>query len=388
MLLAVACGGGGPADDGRTDAVTTSTTGATSTTSTTSTEAPSTTTSTTATTAVTTTTVASCTVGLSARQLAALTLWPAAYADGWDLTRSLVADHGVGGVLLMQMDGFDADGLRREIDALDDASALGLLVATDEEGGPVQRLRSLGSLPSENELSSTSGVAAVERQIAEHGRLLAAVGVDVVLGPVVDVLPLDGSPPLQASRFFAGDAADVAAYGRAYVDGWASAGLVPTLKHFPGHGSASGDTHDVAGVTPPLSVLWSRDLVPYESLVGPGVAVMIGHLIVPDLTDGLPASRSAAAVDLLRGPLGHGDGLVVADALDMAAVGLDVPDAAVASLAAGVDVLLFTDPSRTGEVIDRIVAAVASGELDDQRLREAATRVLRLLPSTPCRGEP
>lgn len=316
---------------------------------------------------------------LGVRRLAALTTWPAAYADGWELTGALVGGLGIGGVLLMQMGDLSAAALRERLDALDATSDLGVLVAADEEGGQVQRLRGLGVLPSQQDVSSTRTPGEAQDLVEGHGRVIAAAGVDVVLGPVVDVLPGSGPPPLQRSRFFAGGPDEVTGFGRAYAEGWSRAGLVPVLKHFPGHGSASADTHDALALTPSLDDLVERDLVPFRELAATGAGVMLGHLVVPGLTGDEPASRSPSAVRYVRETLGFGDALVVSDALEMAAVGMPIPDAAVAALAAGVDVVLFTDPSVTAEVIERVVVSVAAGELDPDRLRDAAGRVLAMI---------
>ena len=166
-----------------------------------------------------------------------------------------------------------------------------------------------------------------------------------------------------------------------YVDGWKSAGLVPVLKHFPGHGAASGDTHLVAGVTPSLEQLENRDLIPYRELAGRGAAVMMGHLTVPGLTGDEPASRNPAAVAYLRETLGFANGLLISDALEMSAVGLTVPDAAVEAVAAGIDVVLFTDTAQTAAVVDAIAQAVLDDVLTESRVTESAGRVAAMLES-------
>jgi len=273
----------------------------------------------------------------------------------------------------------DEATLTARIDELDALSQLGLLVATDEEGGDVQRLVDIEPFPSQQDVSTTRSPADAEAMVADHGRLVSRIGVDVVLGPVVDVLPADGSPPLQTSRFFAGDADAVAAFGAAYVRGWQSAGLTPVLKHFPGHGSASADTHDAAAVTPPLDVLAGKDFVPYAALAGSQPAVMVGHLAVPGLTDGVAATLSPAAIGYLRGTLGYADALLISDSLDMAAAGPSIPAAAVASIGAGVDVAIFTSTSQVGAVIDALRSAVDRGQITVSRIDDAAGRVLRLL---------
>jgi len=312
------------------------------------------------------------------RRLIALLVWPSVYANDWDTARRVVGDLGVGGVLLMRPRSGE-DELRRRIAQLDASSALGVVVATDEEGGDVQRLVDIEPFPSQREVSSVASPEQARQLVADHAAMVDRVGVDVVLGPVVDVAPDDGRPPLQRSRFFVGGPDAVAAYGRAYAEGWMSAGLTPVLKHFPGHGAASGDTHLGAGTTPELSVLESRDLLPFRDLADTGAAVMVGHLTVPGLTGGLPATFSAEAISTLRETLGYSDAPVISDALDMAAAGTSVPDAAVASIAAGIDAVLFTSPGITGEVIDAIAGAVDEGRIARDRIDVAARRVLGLI---------
>jgi beta-N-acetylhexosaminidase len=156
------------------------------------------------------------------------------------------------------------------------------------------------------------------------------------------------------------------------------------LKHFPGHGGASGDTHIGQGRTAPIEALEQWDLRPYVALGGADVGVMVGHLTVPGLAGDVPASMSPPAIAYLRGIPGHEDALVISDALGMEAVGLDVPDAAVASIAAGVDVVLFTAPGRTEDVIGSIAAAVADGRISTERIRSAADRVLRRSQPARC----
>ena len=322
----------------------------------------------------------------SLRSRIALLVWPSVYAADWATAQQVVGDLGVGGVILMKPDSAFAADLATHLGELDSASPNGVLVATDEEGGEIQRLAALGTLPSQEALSAQP-TETITATIAAHAAVLRDAGVDVILGPVVDVRPADGSAdPLGQGRLFTGDAATVAALGATYVRAWQTAGLLPTLKHYPGHGSASTDTHDGLGLTPPLAELLAWDLVPYRELAGSGAAVMVGHLDVPGLTDGVPASRSAAAITLLRGELGWGDALVMTDALGMGGVGMSLTDAAVASLAAGVDVVLFTDTGQAGAVIDAIEAAVDDGDLDEEQLTASAVRVARELAAhgRPC----
>jgi beta-N-acetylhexosaminidase len=318
-----------------------------------------------------------CAASMPLRDRIALLVWPAVYSDDWDTALRTVAEHRVGGVVLMEPTGWGPDDVAPQLARLDAAAPRGLVVATDEEGGVVQRLSIIGPIPSQQSVSEEQDPDEARRLIAGHGERLAEVGVDMVLGPVVDVVPASGSVPLARSRFFTGDPTTVAAYAQAYVQGWVSSGLSPVIKHYPGHGAASGDTHDEAGITPGLDALEAWDLVPFRALAGTGTAVMVGHLTVPGLTDGVPATQSERAVGYLRDELGYRDALVMTDALGMQAVGLPEDEAAVRALAAGIDVVIFTATGQTAPVIDAIERAVAGGTLTDDRITLSAVRVLR-----------
>lgn len=289
-------------------------------------------------------------------------------------------DWRVGGLILMAWpEGSDVDDLA----GLIDTATIPIHLAVDEEGGSVQRLRSLGRLPSAREMAALTPEMIVE-MITEHGSRVADLGITMVMAPVIDLAPLVG-PDTMGSRTFGEDPLIVTRNAQAVIDGWQGAGITPVVKHFPGHGSASADTHDQPARTPPLDVLLERDLAPYRQL-GPGVAVMVGHLEIPDLGDGLPASLSPLAIEgLLRGELGL-DVLVITDALEMGAITsrFVLGDAAVLALGAGADIVLFTDPTSTPDIIDSIETALVDGSLPEQRLNEAVVRVLVSKGLEPC----
>ncbi len=162
------------------------------------------------------------------------------------------------------------------------------------------------------------------------------------------------------------------------------AGLLPVLKHFPGHGHASGDSHQGGVVTPPLADLEANDLVPYRTLTTQApVAVMVGHMQVPDLTGSDPASLSPAAYELLRSgdyggpPFG---GLVFTD--DLSSMGAinqryGVADAALRALQAGADVALWVTTDEVPAVLDRLEKALAAGELSMAQVDASVLRAGR-----------
>lgn len=273
------------------------------------------------------------------------------------------------------------------------AGPLPLAVSVDEEGGRVSRLKSLiGTSPSPRELAQTQTVQQVHDLAADRGKKMHDLGITVDFAPVVDVSD-EPDDAVIGNRSFSADPATVTDYAGAYAQGLRDAGLLPVLKHFPGHGHGSGDSHTGGVVTPPLDALQNNDLVPYRTLVvSPPVGVMVGHLQVPGLTGDTPASLSPEAVQLLRNGVGYKGppftGPVFSDDLSsMAAISdrYGVAEAVLRSLRAGVDVALWVTTDEVPAVLDRLQQAVASGDLPAKQVDDSLVRVATMKgPSRNC----
>ncbi len=183
-------------------------------------------------------------------------------------------------------------------------------------------------------------------------------------------------------------------YAGAYARGLRDAGVLPVLKHFPGHGSGSGDSHTGAVSTPPLDELMESDLVPYRTLTMQApVAVMVGHLEVPGLTGSTPASLSPAAYQLLRtggyGGPGFNGPVFTDDLSGMQAISdrVGVPDAVLGALQAGADTALWLSTAEVPAVLDRLEQAVAGGELSMAAVDASVARMAQVKgPHPGCAG--
>lgn len=298
----------------------------------------------------------------------------------------LVAEAGVGGIFLLGSDGavLDPDTVAAaDLGAVVDRHGVPPLVAADVEGGDVQRIGGLElAAPSELAAEDADAVRAEARRVGEE---LRALGIGVDLAPVVDVT--DGEVGGGEGRAFGDDPELVADLAGAFAAGLADAGVLPVLKHFPGHGRVDGDPHVEEVTGPELAALVETDLVPFVELIGGDsvlgdapAAVMVGHQIVPGLTDGEPASQSAAAIGYLRDDLGFA-GLVVSDELARmtAADRGSVPESVLAAVRAGADVALFVDTgdgTDVPEVLDRLEEALEAGELARPEIEASVARVL------------
>ncbi|WP_137723911.1 glycoside hydrolase family 3 N-terminal domain-containing protein [Prescottella subtropica] len=271
-------------------------------------------------------------------------------------------------------------------------SPIPLMVTIDEEGGRVSRVDQLfGTDPSAREAARTMTPEQVYEMALERGRNLRSIGVTVNFAPDVDVSSQPDDTVI-GDRSFSDDPQVVTTYADAYARGMRDSGILPVLKHFPGHGSASGDSHTGAVTTPPLEQLQTSDLVPYRNLVDTGVGVMLGHLSVPGLTtDGLPASLSPEAVALLRDGTGYGapafTGPIFTDDLSgMKAITdrFDIAEAVEQALSAGATTALWLTTDDVPRVLDRLEAAVEKGRLSQEQVDASVLTMARAKGVVSC----
>ncbi|XVS64906.1 glycoside hydrolase family 3 protein [Actinosynnema sp. CA-299493] len=300
-------------------------------------------------------------------------------APDWLLRR--VAD-GLGGVVLFGRNVVD-DAQVTALNAQLRGARADVVIGIDEEGGDVTRLDAgHGSeVPGNHALGAADDVALTREVAASIGARLAACGVSLNLAPSADlVLTLDD--PVIGVRSFGSDPVAAGAHVAAFVEGLQAVGVAACAKHFPGHGASTVDSHAALPVLPRTpEELAAVEFVPFRAAVLAGVrSIMTGHLVVPEWGTA-PATLNPVAVRVLREELGF-TGAVITDGLDMKAVGGDLAEGAVRSLAAGVDALCLggepLDDDGLRWLVDSIVAAVESGVLPQARLAEAARRTAAL----------
>ena len=289
-------------------------------------------------------------------------------------------ERGLGGITLFAYNVGDPGQLAELTGALR-AVRPELLISIDEEGGDVTRLEAEhgSSYPGNLALGTVDDVALTEAVAGAIAGELAAAGVNLNLAPVADANtnPLN---PVIGVRSFGADPELVARHVAAFVTGTQRQGVAACAKHFPGHGDTAADSHREL---PVIEGDLDTALLPFRAGIAAGTrAMMAGHLLVPALDDA-PASLSESILSgLLRAELGF-DGLIVTDALEMAAVSstYGVEEAAVRSLVAGADSLGLGHDLHE-EAVERvhaaIVDAVRTGRLAEERLAEAADRVAAL----------
>lgn len=303
-----------------------------------------------------------------------------------------------GGVVLFDRDPLDGEEgkniqspkqVRFLTRSLQRRSSVPLFVSVDSEGGRVNRLKERYgfsvSVPSARELGSgpVSNTSMIARDLAKQ---IAWSGINWNLAPVVDVDVDPASPAIGAfERSFSADASVVVEHASAFVDSFRSVGVLTTLKHFPGHGSASGDTH--LGVVDVTHTYRVRELDPYRAFVSAGYdgPIMTAHIVNRTLDpSGVPATLSSAIVTgLLREEIGF-TGIIVSDDMQMGAIvevyGLE--DAVVRAVVAGVDMIFLGnqigdyDIDSVYRVRDALVRAVHDGVISEDQIYSSVDRIL------------
>lgn len=294
---------------------------------------------------------------------------------------------------------------REQIRALTDAATAaagdsGFLVLIDQEGGRVQRLRpplgralppgaAYGQLYESDQAAGCRAAYLAARLVAED---LRALGINTNCAPVVDV-PVLGAHDVIGDRAYGTDPSRVAALGRAVAEGHMGGGVLPVIKHIPGHGRATADSHfALPVVSEARRTLSVTDFVPFK-LLADMPAAMTAHVVFSDIDAEAPASTSAKVTrDVIRGEIGFG-GLLMSDDLSMKALKGSIRSSAEAVIRAGSDVALHCNgnlaemqeaaagvPALAGAALARFQAALrvldGAREFDVAAAEEAVRGVL------------
>lgn len=304
-----------------------------------------------------------------------------AKADGvtelTDVMRDALQKYPVGGVCQFGKNIVDPEQITAFNAALQEASDVPLFISVDEEGGAVARLANKDTfdLP-RYESAAAVGAEGVDAACAMGqtiGGYLRTYGFNMDFAPDADV-NTNPDNPIIGTRAFSSDAATAAEMAAAAADGLRTGGILPTLKHFPGHGDTAEDSHTALAVTyKTLDELQACELLPFAADTGLH-AVMVGHIAAPNVTgDDTPATLSPQLVALIPDAENT---LIVTDSLAMDAItaAYTPGEAAVQALQAGCDVLLM--PNSLPEAYAAVLEAVQNGTISEERLDRSVNKIL------------
>jgi beta-N-acetylhexosaminidase len=301
--------------------------------------------------------------------------------------RRMIAEDRIGGVILYADNFGSLKTSVSLINALKKANRNNpapLLLSVDQEGGKVNRLpkNDFVAIPSAATVGKTGNPALA----AEMGRLLArelkSVGLNTDFAPVLDVNSNPDNPVI-GTRAFGSTAGAVKQFGIAAMNGIRKEGVISVVKHFPGHGDTSVDSHlDLPVVDKTPEQLAKLEWIPFREAVRQQAdAIMVAHILFPQIDSRAPASFSAKIVgEELRGQFGY-KGVVITDDMNMGAIAkhYDIAQAAVDAVKAGVDILLVAHGADTEKKVRAaLLNSVRSGTLTTQRIDESVYRILSL----------
>ncbi len=285
-----------------------------------------------------------------------------------------------GGILLFGRDfeGLTRDEVINKINALQSESTVPLFIGADEEGGTVVRVSSNPNLAPEKyespqDIYNKGGMEAVEENAAEKSRLLLSLGVNMNLAPVADVS--EDPDTYIYKRSFGQGYSQTADFISRVVSVMKNEGIYSVLKHFPGYGEVTGDSHEGSVYNEKSAdAIRAEDLVPFKAGIDAGAScVLVSHNIVTGFDAENPASLSPAVHDILRNELGF-NGVIMTDDIAMGAVA-DLDNVYVRAVNAGNDLLITTD-YETG--YSQILTAVENGDISMETLNAAVGHILTL----------
>jgi len=296
--------------------------------------------------------------------------------------RELLGEGRVAAVCLFGRNVVDRYQVADYVEELRSLAGSDLIVAIDQEGGGVLRLRDVPHPPAAMALGAADDEVLTERVAAATGRGLRSVGVNLDFAPVADVNS-NADNPVIADRSFGSDTRLVARHVAAFVRGLQSERVAATLKHFPGHGDTDVDSHLALPILRhDAEHLAAVDLPPFQAGIAAGVAaIMSAHILMPDLDAVLPATLARSAMHgLLRTRLAY-EGVIVTDALDMRAISdtWPAPEASIMALQAGADLpLVIGSVGENRAVLDAVDAAAADGRLSGAEYAASQQRIAAL----------
>ncbi len=301
-------------------------------------------------------------------------------------TRTIIAKQHIGGIILYKDNFSDLSGsvkLVNELKKANKGNPAPLFISVDQEGGKVSRLpKDFVAIPDNAKVGRTDDADLAKEMGALLAQEVRIMGFNVDFAPVLDI---NSNPknPVIGTRSFGNNAKLVTKMGIAEMNGLREGGTISVVKHFPGHGDTSVDSHlDLPIVRKTTEQLEQLEWIPFRAAIKENAdAVMVAHILFPLIDPDAPASLSKVIIgQQLRGTLGY-DGVVITDDMTMGAIAKNygIEDAAIRSVEAGSDILLIAHGYDTEKkVYNKLLQSVKSGQMRESRIDESVYRILSL----------
>lgn len=307
-----------------------------------------------------------------------------------DKVVNLFEDQHAGGIILYGHRNFWGSSLDNNVKYVNSIkkanrqnSDIPLFIGFDEEGGSMSQLpQELMRTPSKGELGNTNDSSLATGIGAGTAKKLKLLGINTDFGTVLDI-NTNKNNPIIGVRSYGSTQEKVTEFGINELKAIQNEGVIPTVKHFPGHGDTEVDSHlGLPSLNHDLNRLKSTELVPFQTAMNNGVdMVMTAHIMLPQIDKEYPATMSKKILtDLLRDEMGY-KGVIITDDLEMQAISKnwDLGEAAIKSVEAGADILLVCHTIENQQkVYNAVVQGVNDGKIDENRIDESVRRILRL----------
>lgn len=298
-----------------------------------------------------------------------------------DGTRQALEANPVGGLIYFRKNIQSEEQLKEMLANTAQYARYPLFLAVDEEGGTVSRIgATLGpKMDSAGDIGATGNPENAYQAGLSIGATLSGLGFNLDFAPVADLANVEGSVML--GRAYAADAATASGFVNSMVRGLEEQNVTACLKHFPGIGSTTQDTHDGRVFTERTEEqFWAEELAVFQAGIDSGAQmIMVSHMAAPALTgDNEPSIFSRVLVtDILRDQMGF-QGVVITDALSMLAISeyYGADEAAIMAVLAGCDMLLT--PEDYGKAYQGVLEAVRNGNIDEERINDSLRRIYRI----------
>ncbi len=309
-----------------------------------------------------------------------------------------ITELGVGGVILFDKDMVyhrpvnnieSPEQLKELTEQLQSYSDLPLFISIDQEGGLINRLKPEYGFPktrSHGELGKLNDPKETEIEGAHIAKMLKEMGINLNFAPVLDIAKNPETSVIgKRERSFGANATTVSIHSESYVKGHESENILSCCKHFPGHGSAVGDTH--FGFVDVTDTWEENEVSPYKNLIDKGLCrmIMTAHIFNKRFDDKLPSTLSEKAIQgFLRSELGY-DGVVISDDMQMQAISdhYSLKESLRLGILAGLDLFCFgnnllQEQIRASEAINAVLELVEEGKISEERIDVSVKRILKL----------
>ncbi len=300
--------------------------------------------------------------------------------------KTMIQNYKIGGVILYKKNFKNYNEMIKlvnDLKKLNCVNKIPLFIAIDQEGGRVNRMpQEIKNLITAKKLASTQNIKLVHEAGKVIGKLLKDSGFSVNFAPVLDIQRFEDNHAI-GDRCYGKDAHTVSRYGIEFMNGLKDQGMISVIKHFPGHGATTKDSHYFLPIIhKKISELEQEDLIPFKNAIkSQAEAIMLGHLLINDVNKIYPCSLSREfIIKFLRRKYKY-NGLIITDDLNMRAIRFvyGVKLATVKALEAGNDILLFRFKNNEGKVvIQKIQKLVENGKIKAKRIEQSVNRIIKL----------